>query len=309
MANTFSNSWQLLKQSFRVIGLNKKLLIFPLFGLSSMGFVVVIGLLPIINVMLSGTFDASWVSGLFDEVKENHYELNAYGVAYSLLIYFSLAIVSTFSKVAFYHQIFNALNQRKVSIKNGYLLALSKIDVIIIWAIFSWTIGLLLRMLKENTRKYSGARVVQSIIASVTQVAWNVAIIFAVPVIIDNSKNYNPFSIVKESANTLKQAWGETLVGIGGIKLMSMLWFPILMVGLFVGDYAYKAIDNKEGDLMLFIISFGFIPLLLVFFQYLISIANNIYRCAVYQFAKDQKTPSAYTEEMLNSALRFKKDV
>ncbi|MBT4731117.1 hypothetical protein HOB87_04035 [Candidatus Woesearchaeota archaeon] len=99
MANTFSNSWRLLKKSFRIIGSNKKLLIFPLFGLLSMGVVVIIGLLPIINVMFSGTFDTSWVSGLFDEVEKDHYELNAYGIAYSLFLLYLYLYYWYFSNI------------------------------------------------------------------------------------------------------------------------------------------------------------------------------------------------------------------
>ena len=60
--------------------------------------------------------------------------------------------------------------------------------------------------------------------------AWSVAAIFAIPILIAQPEISNPFTILGKSATTLKRTWGEMLagyIGMSGINLL-VLWFSIL---------------------------------------------------------------------------------
>jgi len=146
----------------------------------------------------------------------------AYG--YAIAIYLVSMFLATFSNVAFYHEILQALNGNAVSIRRGFRLAITKWRAILAWSLLSGLVGILIRTIEE--RLSFVARWMVGLIG----MAWSVASVFAIPVIIRDAKASNPLHCLKSSALMLKRTWGETAIGYLGLQTGSL----ILLIGSLV---------------------------------------------------------------------------
>jgi hypothetical protein len=55
--------------------------------------------------------------------------------------------------------------------------------------------------------------------------AWSVASIFAIPILVREPSLSNPFTVLGKSAETIKRTWGEMLSGYIGMKGSNVLFF------------------------------------------------------------------------------------
>ena len=298
----FSNSWRLLKHSIDVIGESKKLLIFQLLTTLAVISISMVFLLPIVSYIdgLGGV----WVAALFDKTiypdNSIEYALNSFGISYLVFSYLSVNFINVFFSTAFYHEILNALEGKQVVIRNGLSFSLMKIKTIALWSLLSGIVGLIINILSH---RFS---FVNRIVVRLIGIAWQVASIFSIPVIASKNDIINPIQVLKKSTNILRQTWGETLIGFVGIKLFGFMifisFFVILMpLSILTGHL-------HEPNLTSGLLTYGIWFTLLIFVLIIIKTANDIYRCALYIFAKDRKLPNMYTEKVLNLTLRFKKD-
>jgi len=302
MMGKFSNSWRLLKHSMHIIGENKKLLVFPLLTTIAVISVSVVFLSPIIDHI--GFRDTWLTAALFEKINHpnntTEYVLNALGISYLVLAYLSVNFVRVFFNTVFYHEILNALEGKRVAIKNGLIFSLAKIKVIALWSLLSGLVALVIHILSNRPGP------IKKFVIRLIGVAWEVASIFTIPVIASQNDIVNPVQVLKKSANTLKQTWGETLIGFTGIKLIGFVMFiSFFVIFMPLSSLTGHIHDPSPASGSL---TYGIWFTLLIFALLIIKTANDIYRCALYVFAKDKRAPNIYTEEMLNSTLKFKKD-
>ncbi|MFC1493820.1 DUF6159 family protein [Thermodesulfobacteriota bacterium] len=308
----FKTSWSLFRSSLSVIGKNKKLLLFPIIGFI---FVVIIGLFFLSPVLLwdsghSITELSHWetlgqhihkmgeskkVSGgmVIEKLFGNYWY--AWFVSFYLISMFS----STFLNVAFYNEIINGLNGKRVSLFRGIKAALSKIKLIMIWSLFAGAIGLIIRNLEE--RLGFVGRWIMALIG----IAWSVASIFVIPVIIREEKSSNPVKLLKTSAVMLKKTWGETIIGYAGIRgfflVILLITLPLLFAVCFIIG---NTIPNTAGVILLLILLYLISMLILAYFS---SVANHVYRGALYVYASEGVIPESFDEEMMEKAWKVKK--
>ena len=86
--------------------------------------------------------------------------------------------LATFFNVAFYSEIIAALNGKGVSFRRGLSLARSRLPSILAWTFLAGLVGWLIRTIEQ--RLPFAARIVTGLIG----MAWSVAAVFAIPVII-----------------------------------------------------------------------------------------------------------------------------
>jgi len=133
--------------------------------------------------------------------------------------------------------------------------------------------------------------------------AWSVASVFVIPIIVQDEQNTNPIKMLKNSASILKRTWGEALIGYVGMSLasgliliVSILVLMSALVGSIVfNNYWLIAIVGAFWILAMFVLS------------YLTSVAGQIYKGALYLYAANGIVPEPYSQEMLDSAWKFKK--
>jgi hypothetical protein len=132
--------------------------------------------------------------------------------------------------------------------------------------------------------------------------AWSVASVFVIPVIV-REECANPFALLRTSAATLKKTWGESLIGYVGITIGS--WIILLgSLALLVAVGLMLALLHHPV-LILTVVALW--VLALVAFSYLISVANKIFRGALYVYASEGVVPAPYSVELLDAAWKVKK--
>jgi len=316
MIARFKNSWMLLERSLQVIAEHKKLLVFPLITFAAtMGiFLFFLAAFLFQPTGHSITDKSHWeavgqsviASESIDEIKQaaqakdkRHIEpkLNQTGIVIFAAIYFISIFLATFFNVAFYHEIIEALNGRAVGIGQGISFAISKIRMIFIWSLFVGLVGYLISQVEQRVG------FIGRIIVRLIGLAWSVAAVFAIPVIICDETATNPIKVVKSSALSLKKKWGETVIGYVGFSGLSLVIFLGSMGALFAGFVLAVILEmplmipSVVGAWFFFIFAFAYIS----------SVAGSVYRCALYLFASQESIPAGYTTDMMELAFRRKK--
>jgi hypothetical protein len=205
--------------------------------------------------------------------------------------------LATFFNVAFTHEIFNALEGKPVSVGEGLQFAGTKVKPILMWTLFAGAIGLLIRTLEQKVG-FIGRWIV-----SLIGLAWSVAAVFVIPVLVMEEHPDNPIGVVRQSAGVISKTWGEALAGYAGLQIGGIIvGFGSLFV--IVAAVAGGIFLNNMG------LTFAVLGVWFAFifaFSYAMGVASQIYLCVLYRFATSGTVPQGYTPEMLTMAWRPKK--
>lgn len=168
----------------------------------------------------------------------------------------------------------------------------------LLWSLLAGTAGLLIRALEERMN-FLG-RLVTGMIG----LAWSVASIFAIPVLIREPSLLNPFAVLSKSAKTIQATWGEMLAGYLGMQGTNLLvlWGSVVY-WLGNGALAY-ALSNP----LLLLVALAPWLLFLVLYGYIASIASRVYLCALYLYASDGAVPGPFDASMMTMAFKPKKN-
>ena len=298
-AAKLNSSWELMQSSLRVIRANPRLALFPVVSSFCAILLAAFFFLPIVVVVVGNTGVQTWLAGRHWDGKEIEALQRTLGwtfYSYSAVIYLVSLFVGTFFNVAFYHEIMRALAGGNVSLAGGLRFATTRWRSILMWSLLAGTIGLVIRSIEERLGWFG--RYVMAAIGTV----WSVAAVFAIPVIIRREES-NPLAVLRDSAVTLKKTWGESLVGFVGIQLASLAVVVVALLAMFV--VLVVSVPFKLGLFML--LGFATIILGLFIAGFLINLATNVYRCALYVYASEGVVPDPFTVEMLNAGWKVKK--
>ncbi len=304
-SDKFRRSWTVFRNSLQVMARNPKLLLFPLVTFGCTVAIVLFFFAPAVLLPTGHPWGtgghwmavaARWGNLVAAEGHTQHWHPKPVAYLYLVAIYLVSMISATFFNVAFYNEIIKALAGGRVSIRAGLGFARCRLRSILFWSLFAGAIGLLIRALEERFG-WIGRLVMRFV-----GVAWSVASVFVIPVMIREG-SVNPLTLLKNSAATLKKTWGEALIGYVGIGLGSglvLLGSFLLLLG--VGVIAYWA------HRPMLLVPLGLAWLLGVMaFGYVVSVANDIYRCALYVYASEGVVPEPYTAELMDAAWKVRK--
>ena len=211
-------------------------------------------------------------------------------------VYFFSMFLATFFNVAFYSEIISALNGRGVSLRRGLAAARSRLPSILAWSLLAGAVGWAIRAIER--RVPLAARIVTGLIG----MAWSIAAVFAIPVIIQEQPMRNPFRILRQSAMTLKRTWGEGLIGYIGFSAGGLVVFAVSLIPLALG--IALGLLFKSAWLTVIVVALWFVGLL--FTGYLSGVAGHVYRCALYLYASEGVVPEPYNQELLDMAWKVK---
>ena len=306
------NGFILLGNSFRVIRANPRLLLFPV---ATAALTIVIGglfMTPIVFQPSEHKYSeaAHWAEvgsrlivtsppTAYDTFKgrKEHVEPSRAAIAYFVIAYFLSMFFATFFNVAFVHSIFDALDGKPVSVSEGIRFALTKLKPILMWTLFAGAIGLLIKALEERFG-FFGRMVIRFI-----GIAWSVASVFVIPVLVLEEHPDNPIGVVKQSAGVIRKAWGEALGGYAGLQVGGILVVGSLFV---IGGLSGWAAWASQS-LMPVVVGMLSWFLAACVFSYVLGVAGQIYLCVLYRFATAGTVPAGYTTEMLGLAWTPKK--
>lgn len=306
------NGWQLFLNSIDVMMKNKSLLLFPV---ATAALTVVMAVLFVTPIALQPTGHsysekAHWAAvgdRLFVVGPPTEYDLarghkNSVAItpqayAYGVLFYFLSMFLATFFNVAFVHEIFNALEGKPVSVGEGLQFAGTKVKPILMWTLFAGLVGMLIKTLEQKFGFFGRWMV------KLVGVAWSVAAVFVIPVLVMEEHPDNPIGVVRQSAGVIRKTWGEALAGYAGLQVGGIVVFFASLLMIAAAFYAGLALN--QFAVMFATLAAWFVGICL--FSYAMSVASQIYLCVLYKYATSGVVPQGYTPEMLTMAWRPKK--
>jgi hypothetical protein len=175
--------------------------------------------------------------------------------------------------------------------------AVSRLPSILAWSLLAGVVGWIIRTIQERLP------LVGRIVTGFIGMAWSIAAVFVIPVIIQEQPMRNPFRLLQQSALTLKRTWGEGLIGYLGFSAGSMVIFGCSLVPLLLaGAVAYLF---KSVGLIIVAGAIWAVGLLLI--AYVSGVAGHVYRCALYKYATEGVVPEPYDQDLLDRAWKVKK--
>jgi hypothetical protein len=304
----FQRSWLLVRTSIAVVGRNKKLLVFPIvtFVLTA-----VILLFFLAQVVLQPTgyslAQAQHWQAVFHSIfaqtpsaagaERESVVFTRGAMAYLVFLYFVSMFFATFFNVAFYNEILAALAGQPVSLGRGLRFAMTRWRAVLMWTLFAGLVGLIIKAIEERVG------LIGKLIVRLIGMAWSVAAVFVIPVIVREERGANPVSFLRQSATVLKRTWGEALIGYAGLTFGNALIAVASLVLLGAALFASIALSSP------WIIGIVFVVWLLAVcaWGYLTGVASQVYKGALYLYAADGVVAGPYNREMFDSAWKFKK--
>lgn len=319
--NTFQRSWELFKTSLRVMQRDKQLLLFPVITTVCTMAITLLFLVPVAfqptgrnytsadhwnavgqriyksndNQPITVEKDGTGVQT--QTYRSQRQGLQPLAVGYFAFLYFVSMFTATFFNVAFYNEILNALQGEAVSISDGLRFACTKWKTILMWTVFAGAVGYTIKALEQRFGW------VGQLVMKLVGTAWSIACVFVIPVIITEETTSNPFQVLKKSALTLKQTWGESLVGYAGVSFggLIVLFASLLWLG---GTIATSIALHLYWLIAVAVVVWVFA---LIAWSYLMSVASQIFRCALFVYASGGALPAPYTPEMMELAWKKRK--
>lgn len=282
MFERLSTGWELMKQSFRVLWMDKQLIVFP--AVSSVACLLVLAsfALPL------------WNSPYAQVVLEEG-EAPQDAVAYVILFlfYFANYFVILFFNSALVACAVIRLKGGEPTVGDGFRAAAAVLPQIAGWALVSATVGVVLRIIESRSEK------VGQIVAGLLGMGWTVLTYFVVPVLVVERKG--PVEATKRSMAILRRTWGEALsanLGAGLIFLLvALAALPVLILTVVLGVFGLVS-----GSIALAVIGFGLFILGLVGISLVSSTLHTILLAALYVYAAEGRVPGAFDGDVLEGA-------
>jgi hypothetical protein len=307
--NKFRRSWLLFKSSVSVIGKNPKLLVFPVIIAGFVALIALFFLAPLVFkptgfALTQGEHWQAVFGSLFGQKflpgeasgGSSELTLTPTGVVFVLLIYFVSLFFATFFNVAFMNETLAALRGDRVLIRRGLRFAWGRLGAIALWTLFAGLVGLLIQLIERRFK------IVGRIVARFIGLAWSIACVFVIPVLVREEGTVNPFVVLRKSAEALRRTWGEALIGYLGLQFGGGILFLGSLILLGGAVLAAVALDNYW-----ILLPAGLVWLLAVCaFAYLGSVASQVYRGALYLYAAEGMIAAPYDKPMLDMAWKIK---
>lgn len=272
MMGRISRAWKLIKTSWRVLKLDRELLLFPPISMVISGILIPSFVIPVI--FFSGiTISPEVFSGF-----------RFYIFLFSL--YIPLYFVGNFFNTAVVGCADMRMKGENPSFTDGIEIASNNWKRLLGWSILASTVGVALQIL------YNKAGFIGRLVTSFIGIAWTYGTFFIVPVLIFQENSI--LGSVKESAGLFKDTWGERLTG--------SLGFGIIFMVLGILGVLPLVFLTLSGVIVLIIaIAAGVLYFALLFTIY--SALQGIFVTALYHYAVDGELPGPFGEEMLPSGV------
>ena len=273
----FKRSWEVAKVVFWVMRKDKEMLLFPLFA-------------GILSVLFSAVII---ISTDFVQYLETEQDLgHPVVLAVAFLLYFGLTFIVSFFNVCTVFTSKTRFEGGNASFMDSIKFSAGKFTRIIQWSFLQATVGVLLLILRLAIRRLPP---VAALIPHALQMAWSTVTIFVLPTFV--YEDVGPFRAIRQSISILRKTWGETVIQSIGLGF-------ILFVGLFVvfvshGLLISLAVSNSSIRFELVSLTSCVVSTLIVVL--LFSVANTVFKTALYVYATTGTEPSVFSETALSA--------
>ena len=290
MFTRIAYTWDLMKASWDVLKKDKALVLFPL--LSGASCLAVLASFAIPFILTSGVLSHNANANGTNNSTSWHFNAAHYAVLFAF--YFCNYFVITFFNSAIIACAIERMRGGEPTIGYGFSLAAQRLPLILGWSLVSATVGLILRIIEDKS-DWVGA-----LVSGLLGMAWTVVSYLAVPVMV--VEGTGPITSLKESANLLKQTWGEQVFsrfGFGAIFGLLSIPGVILILGGVAGGVAVQSWVLGIGLVMLGIVY-------LLGLSLIQSALQAIFQAAVYLWAREGNAVQGFPVVLLQNAMGSK---
>lgn len=261
-----ARSWELTKQSYRVLMKDKELMLLPVLS-------------GLVMLVICGTFVAGFLLA-GEEIEQIN---KTQGVVVGLLLYIVSYTAAFFFQAALIAGALERMGGGDPTVGSALRAASSRFGAILLWGVIAGTVGAILRTVQERS-EVSGR-----ILTGLIGFAWSLATYFMVPVLVMENEPIG--ASFKRSAELFKKTWGETLAGGAGIGILSfVVMLPIIAISVFLGTNVHPWVGIGVGV--------PAIALGMVFF----SALRGVYNAALYRYATTGESPDGFDDELIANA-------
>jgi hypothetical protein len=273
----FSRSWDLASACMQLLSRDKTLLLFPAMSFAAM--VLIIGSFAVPLIPVLGT---EWAHGMRGTSMLTYFALFLfYWLQYTIVIFFNTGLVEVALR---------RFDDQDATIGDGLRRAWSRLPIIVAYALIAATVGMALRLIAERVG------LLGKIVIALLGFAWTVATALVTPVLA--AEDVGPVEAVKRSAELIRKAWGEDIIGNAGIGLVfGVLQVAVMLVG---GILIVMAIASHS---LATVVSLGMIVVLAVSAVALAQATlHGIYSAALYRFADGDPAAGGIDPSLLKDA-------
>jgi hypothetical protein len=259
-------TWNLVSRSFRLLGNDKKLLLFPILS--------AIGAAALALPFLLALFGMRPAGGL-------HWGPNTW--LFVFLWYCGASFITVFFNCALAACVQLRFAGQDATLGDGLRRAASRVHTILLWSIVSATVGLIARWVESRVGW------VGRLIAGVLGLGWSMATYLIVPVLV--MEEAGVIDSIKRSGALLRQSWGEQL-----ISGLAFGWLGLLFTvpGIVLG------VLGANGYPIFIVPAIAWFATMMAVF----TAAREIFTVALYRYATTGEAPSGYDAATLGGALR-----
>ena len=268
---TLGRTWQLYKQSFRVLTADSEILVFPV--LSTVGTLM----------LAAGFFVPLHRAGLLAGLEGGASGAAVYGVLF--LWYFLNVFLVVFFNSALVACADIRLSGGDPTLADGLRVAVQRLDRIVAWAFVAATVGVLLRALANRPG------LLVRLLGAGLSVGWALVTYLIVPVLV--IEDVGVISAIERSAALFRKHWGEQVAGTFGFGVLNLL---LCLPGLLVGAVLFRMVEPAAGIIV------GGVYLLVL--ATVLASLRGIFTVALYRFAVDGVPPYGFAAESLTPAWR-----
>lgn len=270
-----SNTWNLIKSSFRVLMEDKRMLLFPIFsGICTLA-------------IIASFFIPAFVTGVIPFIGDPEQMSNtALYVSVFIFYFINYFIVLFFNSSAIAYAI-DLMRGGSPSLGAAFQKVQSRIVPLLGWTLIASTIGLILNTIENQSDK------IGRIVIAFLGLSWTVISFLVLPILIVEGKG--PITSLKESVRMVKDVWAEQLVGHFSFGLLfGLILIPVALLSF--------AVMSMEGIFMWaglgLLISAGIAMGILQW------VLQSIFMGAVYLYVREHKVPDSFTLSQIDSAMR-----
>lgn len=265
---------------FRVLMMDKEMLVFPLLSLLALGVLFAAGIGPL---AANGQLEAfrQMLADNPDVTQEPWFLAAMFGVyfvCYFVVIFFNAALV-TCAMIRFAGGDPTVMDGLRSSVRN--------LPNILAWSLFAASIGFILDMIEDRSKGL--ARFIMGFIGT----GWKIATYFAVPVLV--VERVGPIEAVSRSIGILRKTWGEALISHFGLSALYLIPFAGGFLCALAGGAQFEARPLFASVLWLMGILFFFLSTLVI------STLGSILKAALYVYAVEGTLPSGTFDDRLIS--------
>ena len=270
-----SNTWNLIKSSFRVLMEDKKMLLFPILS----------GVCTLLIV--ASFFIPVFVMGYFPFVGDpEQLSDTAKYISIFLFYFINYFIILFFNSAAVAYAI-DLMRGGSPTIGAAFGKVQSRLVPLLGWTAIASTVGLILNTIENQSDK------IGRIVIAFLGLSWTVVSFLVLPILIVEGKG--PFTSLKESVKMVKDVWAEQLVGHFSFGLL----FGLILIPIALISFAIMSMDGLfvwAGLAMLLVagLAAGILQWIL----------QSVFMGAVYLYVREHKVPDSFTLSQINSAMR-----